>query len=75
MITERPVEAAYWQGVAASRVTGPESQMIYNPYTDDSDDDLYDAWEKGASDASEPGFVFDLAAMQRAAKLPRTIVP
>ncbi len=68
-MTERLVEAAYHQGVRASRPTGLDSLMVSNPYDDHADADLHEAWERGKAEASEPGFVFDKDAMQRAATI------
>lgn len=41
------IEQARQQGIAASRVEGPDSQMVYNPYDPDAEAELYDAWDEG----------------------------
>lgn len=68
-MTERLTEAAYHQGVRASRSAGPDRLLVSNPYDDHADADLHEAWERGKAEASEPGFAFDDDAMQRAAKI------
>lgn len=42
-------EQAFAQGVAASRMEGPESLLVFNPYDDETQPELYEAWEDGCN--------------------------
>lgn len=50
---QAPKDLAFRQGRAASRITGPDSQMVYNPYDADDEPDLYEAWDDGFNDDSD----------------------
>lgn len=47
VVSKPTEEEAFAQGVAASRIEGPDSLLVFNPYDDEAEPELYDAWDDG----------------------------
>ena len=41
------IEQAYQAGLALSRLTGFDSMTVFNPYDDEAEPQLYNAWQEG----------------------------